>query len=512
MNLTKKSTRTILYMILILSFVVNILTFKNGHDWGGDFSGYIYQAKSLVEGTTAELVVADRYLIENSTTRVGGLLSPWGFPIALSPVYYFFGLNIYAMKVLISLFFGLSLLAVFLFFRDRLSNLQNLILVSILAFNPWFFEFKDNLLSDIPFLFFSLISLLLIKEFVISKKVWVNRPVSYLAIGAVIFASYSIRSVGLVLLPVLLTVQYIQSRSSLSKRGSLLKEWFNYLPYIIFIILTISTAMVFPENSIGLYLDNLSGTDFSRIFPDIIYLSLLPSRFFSFLHLNMNAYGLSFNKFSLVAYNLIVFVTVFGMIRNRKKDYLLILYILFTIPVLLLFSNRQGLRLLIPLLPFFIYFLIAGLSQLSLSLNFSDKYAPLTMKMDILAGSALVLISIFYISFGSYQNIVFNRSEVIEGPYMPDSIGLFDYIRTRTDKDDAIIFFKPMVLTLYTGRKSALIRDIEDISRSSARYAAYRKRDLRHGGQTVQGLRDDFGCVFENETFILCASKKKPGR
>jgi len=41
----------------------------------------------------------------------------------------------------------------------------------------------ENVLSDIPYFFFSLFSLLLIQKFVIMKKIWINRFVSFFLIG-----------------------------------------------------------------------------------------------------------------------------------------------------------------------------------------------------------------------------------------------------------------------------------------------------------------------------------------
>ena len=160
LNLNNKTTYAILLLLLSLVFVVNIATFKNGHNWeNSDFVAYISLARSLVDGTVDELVSHDKFIAANSPKEIGTIAAPWGYPIILSPFYYVFGPNIYVMKVVTNLFFVLSLLVVFLLFQERLKNLDNLLLIAILACNHWFFDFKDNILSDIPFLFFSLFSL-----------------------------------------------------------------------------------------------------------------------------------------------------------------------------------------------------------------------------------------------------------------------------------------------------------------------------------------------------------------
>jgi hypothetical protein len=507
MNLSNKNTSIILFIILTLSFILNITTFKNGHNWGGDFSVYINQARSMVEGTVNDLVNIEKYLVENSTNNVGTILGSWGFAFLLSPVYYFFGLNIFAMKVLVSLFFVLSLCTVFLCFKDRLSNLQNLLLVSIIAFNTWFFDFKDNVLTDIPFLFFSLFTLFLINKFIIKKDIWINKLLSYSILGLFLFLSYYVRSAGLVLLPTLLIVQYVEGNFSSKKNVAILLDKFNYVPYIIFLILAFIISRILPGGGDATYLDILLNKNFGKILSDILYLTVLPSRSFPFLFINMNAYGLSYNKFSLVLYSIILLLVIFGMIKNAKKDYMYIFYAFFTFLVLLTFSQRQGFRLIIPIFPFFLYFLIIGLSKVNLSFTISDKYNSFKINADSVFSCALILISLFYISHASYQNITFNKTNVIEGPYTPDSIGLFNFIKTNTKENDAIIFNKPRVVSLYTNRKSAYIRQADDILNSNANYIAFNKKNIAFSIK-ARYLRENLDCVFENETFLLCSLNK----
>ncbi|MCK5506563.1 MAG: hypothetical protein KAJ10_15475, partial [Thermodesulfovibrionia bacterium] len=115
MNLSDRKAFIILAILLLFILVVNIITFKQDHNWNNvDFAGYILCAKSIVDGTVNELDLFDKFLSDNSTKDTGVIISKWGFPLLLSPVYYFWGLDIYAMKIFVSLFFPLSLWMVFL--------------------------------------------------------------------------------------------------------------------------------------------------------------------------------------------------------------------------------------------------------------------------------------------------------------------------------------------------------------------------------------------------------------
>ena len=59
-------------------------------------------------------------------------------------------------------FYAGFLVCLYFLVRDRLNQIESLLLVSLFAFNPLLLEFLDQILSDIPFLFFSTLSLVLI--------------------------------------------------------------------------------------------------------------------------------------------------------------------------------------------------------------------------------------------------------------------------------------------------------------------------------------------------------------
>jgi hypothetical protein len=516
-DLNKKTTCSILFVLLSLCFLIDIATFKNGHNWeNSDFVGYISQAKSLLEGTIDDLISHDKFMLENSTKETGAIMGPWVYPILLSPFYYIFGPNIYVMKVVTNLFFILSLIVVFLLFQERLRNVDNLLLIAILAFNPLIADFKDNVLSDIPFFFFSLFSLFLINRFIILNKIWINRFISFFLIGLLIFISYNIRSVGLVLLPTLMLVQYFKNRSPLMSKDSVFLNMYNYVPYIVFTVLFMAGLLIFPGSDIAsAYFNKLSDISMEGLIFDIKYYTVLPSRFFPFLFLKMHGYGFEYNKFSLVIYSVMLLFLFVGILKNFKKDYMYLIYMLITIPVIIFFSSRQGFRLLIPLFPFFLYFLFKGLSTVSLTMEIFNNRKPLKIGLVYFFCASLITISLVNISINSYKNIMFNRSGLIEGPYSEDSTGLFNYIKANTDKRDAIIFHEPRSMYLFADRKSFALNKgnfkFEQLLNSHAGYLACEKKDNPYK-LTPEDLRKDFNCPYENETYILCSLKNNPER
>jgi hypothetical protein len=518
MDLNNKKTYLTLFSIIFLVFAINMISFKNGHNWGDDFAEYIGLAKNIVDGTVDKFMSLHRYRIEHATLYVYSNDIYWGISFLLSPLFYFFGLDINVMKdihvikIYLFLFFPLSLFIVFLLFRDKLNNFQNLLLVAIIGFNPYFFDFKDSLDTDIPYFFFSLFSLFLIKRFIFLKKIWVNKYISYLFIGFVIFLSYFMRPIGIILLPTLLCAQFFQSRSSSkSVKDFIVSETYKFIPYVIFSIFMLASNWFLPGDVITGHGRMILGNSISTIFLNIKYYLCGFAIYLPYFSVTYNVFGFGYDKIHLILYTVILSMTALGMIHKIKDDYVYILYMLFNIIVLIIFPGRDK-RLLMPLFPFFIYFLLAGFSKISLSFALSRKYNFEKVNAAHIFAVGLILTSFLYISHETYKTIIFNRTEVIDGPYTPDSIELFNYIKENTKKDDAIIFHKPRALSLYTGRKSFAISHFDftpdKAYNSDAKYIVISKTKYTDFDIRYEDFQGGLACEFENKSFLLCDLKK----
>lgn len=128
----------------VLFVVVNGLTIKDGHNWGDDFAQYIRHAENIAEGKSyAGGIMLEKWVVV-----------PPGFPLLLAPLIKLFGLNFPVLKWLNVLFWQLYVIFVFLLVKERLGERTALGISLIFLTAPWFFVFKQNVLSDIPFLFF----------------------------------------------------------------------------------------------------------------------------------------------------------------------------------------------------------------------------------------------------------------------------------------------------------------------------------------------------------------------
>ena len=71
--------------IVLSALIICLCTLNYAHSWGGDFSAYIMQARSICQFSTGEFIENNRVTVEQSSTRVGPVAYPWGFPVMLVP-------------------------------------------------------------------------------------------------------------------------------------------------------------------------------------------------------------------------------------------------------------------------------------------------------------------------------------------------------------------------------------------------------------------------------------------
>jgi hypothetical protein len=70
----------------------------------------------------------------------------------LAPVVAILGLNLLALKVVLTLCYMAFLLAMFLLARNRLTDTESLLLTAVMAFNVTMLRAQNSLLADLPFL------------------------------------------------------------------------------------------------------------------------------------------------------------------------------------------------------------------------------------------------------------------------------------------------------------------------------------------------------------------------
>jgi len=332
-------------------------------------------------------------------------------------------------------------------------------------------SFTDQILSDLPFLLVSTASVLFMGRLIIEKRNLIYPVWDYILLGAIIAGAFLIRTNGILLLLTLAITQFIaltlklrrgdfsngqfskSLRNLFSDRDVFLKRLLiNLIPYASFFCIVLLWEMILPQIGVS-NLSTLSNISIDIIKHQLDYFIDLPAEFF----IGVPHYYLFY--FASIP------IAIAGIIRRYRSDYHIAVYIILTVALYILlpwWPSFPGLRYLFPILPFYCSFVITGLNIF--------QGGKTNIEREFRKWVCLIPILIVLTYFGIYSagnaclNIINNR-ETFFGPYTKESQNMFSFIRSNTEKESTIIFFKPRLMRMMTNRKSLMITKKQDITR-----------------------------------------------
>lgn len=399
-----------------------LLNIRPGHDWGDDFAAYIHHAKNIATGHP----YADIKFILNPFQWIAPRTYPPVFPFFLSFVYKFFGLNLFAMKALVILFWTGALGLLYLFLRTRLSPIMLFLLILIVGLHPFLVFFLNNILSEVPFLFFTLLSLYF-AEYLYSRKLdQKENTLFFCALGALMYLVYATRVVGIVLIPAIVVYDVF-------KYKRLHKETlFAILVFCFFAGL----QRVFGFGGAGQF----SLFDFS--------FAVMPERIMFYLD---TFYFLNTNEFEKFLFLIKIYLGIVGFyVAVRRGLSLGEFFIAAYLFVIFIYVPRcsvfDSIRYFIPVIPFYFYYIFLGAKKIV-------GVVHQKMSRAILAGFFIVIISMHataVMALNSQKGLDFT------GVLKQEAVDLFDYINKNTSPNDVLVFAKPRAITLFTGRPASV--------------------------------------------------------
>ncbi|HSL44275.1 MAG TPA: hypothetical protein VK897_12635 [Anaerolineales bacterium] len=420
--------RKALFPVLILiSLILGAATLRRGHEWGDDFAWYIMQAKSVVDTEMDEFMEQSVFTNTQSTTHLGPLAYPWGYPLILTPVYALKGINMLWLKLPALFFYAGFLICLYLLMRDRLTQVESLLIVALFAFNPLLLQFLDQILSDIPFLFFSTLSLFLM-----------TRParrgtLHYMLIGVAIFCTTFLRVTGVLLLGCFLIVEFFRLLSHRHDRVMVIEIITrSFIVGSVFVLLWIANLILFPSGGESYLSQYVGPLETARRFA--------PAYFHVFSDFFGEGTGWRF------LYYLLLFFFALGAWEKRKQEPIFLLFFILWMVIHVTYRYWQGPRYIFPLLPIFIYLTFEGMKAAVRKLP--AQYHATGQR--VFQGFWILLAGIFLLTsaFNAYANLQNNRE--INGPFDSYSLEVYDYIKEKTPEDSVVIFFKPRVMVMMT--------------------------------------------------------------
>ncbi len=422
-------------LILLVSGLLGFFTLTRGHPWWDDFAGYLMQAKSILTWTMNDFILDNTFTVQASSYPPGPVAYPWGFPLLLAPVYAVFGLNPLALKLVNLVFYAGFLLSMAFLARTRLAEVDALLLTGVLAFAPALLAANDLILSDIPFLAFSTLSLVLIDR--LPRQGWLAGVV----VGATIFMAFFLRTNGILLLAPLLTCLMI---SSWPNWQLVLKK--ACLPVLTFAILVALQVTLFPGGQSS-YFSHFSMFSPQRLLDNVLYYLWLPALIFDQIPGGM------------LLYRFILVFALFSLSQRLRRDAAMHTYGLLTVLLFIVWPERQGLRFIYPVLPFLF---IAAFDGMRLAVE-RLKANWQVRAQGVVGGfwGLLVIVSLGISAFSAYQITAGGRE--INGPFDLYSKQVYAFIREETPADSIIIFMRPRALRLFTDRDAFMTERCADL-------------------------------------------------
>jgi len=421
--------------LILLSTLLAFFLLTKDHDWGDDWASYLMQSIAITKGETQEFIQRNTFTMRASTHFIGPDAYPWGFPTLLAPLTLACGpLNIFCLKFINLIFFALFLWVFYALLARRLPPLESALLLAVFAFSPLLLKFEDILLSDIAFLFFSTLGLLLIVE---------RNTISPYLLGIVFFFAFFVRTNGILLVP---TLFLAQAFTYLQMHPRPVLDWKRVLtvgliPYFVFGLLTLANLILFPAGEAS-HLEHLSVLSLASLADNLSAYFAMPAYFFSDL------------PHADIIYGLLLPFILGGLVLNYKRDIHLVVYLFLSYALFIVWPDQQGIRFLFPLLPLLVYFAYRGMEAASFALT--ERHPRLGLWFTRVFW--LVIAAAFaWTSFGlARDNLAGGR-----GPYGnvfdPISLEMFEFIESDTPAESVIAFYKPRALRLFTGRDSLLV-------------------------------------------------------
>lgn len=422
---------------------------RGGHDWGGDFALYLLQADSLADGRPAELPGVVREMMRRGDNALGPHAYLWGYPALLAP---WFALGVdqpEPLKRFVGVFFvGAVVVCLALFRRRGEAPVVAVAAAALVAVHPVLLGFRDQLLSDFPYLFMSLLALLAIDG--VRDAMRSGRPPAALLLGAgaAVAVATAIRHNGALLGVVLGVVLVVESLGLARRAGwpGVARCW--ALAAVGIAAVTLPVFLLLPSTSDG-YLPFLGPPTREMLLDN--------------LAANLRTLGAFLGEWHPVAWGCLVVPAVgIGVAARLRRDYALVLYPLLTLGLYTVWAPSQGPRYLYGVAVPLVYFAVSGWSILAAVLL---RRAP--------AGVAHrpwgAVVAGIFAAFLAGQSLRDAQPGLAErttqpGPYTANAAAMFAHVEQHAAEDAWIAFFKPRVMYLQTGRRSFMTRDPERLS------------------------------------------------
>ncbi|MBK8502932.1 MAG: glycosyltransferase family 39 protein [Saprospiraceae bacterium] len=427
----------------------------------GDNAEYMIIAKSLVErGAVFRLEVP------NETPNA---LASIGLPLMLTPIYKLWGFDIIKMKLLI-LLLAISISFLLYRFYVRKQGFALALLLSLTAVtSPYLVGNSTDVMTETPYLFWSLITLLIIIKYQDSKLFeWKY----YFMVIAAIVMTYLTRAVGIGALGALLiflawNVSWIKLFSKEDRRATFASADFKKLFYIMLPLVVGAIGWQIWQQSKGIsqakiFFNTNIAEQFEYNFRSAIH--VLPQMLFREETFRFqNFYSSSVLSTLDLKYGVILGLMVLGLVQGLRQKKLIASYTLIIFIIIILASPTPAemviIRYLSILLPFIIYFTFIGADMVLSFLNRRFHFLSGTAFVKI--GTVLMLAQILFTNMrGNSINITLTTMG--NGPAYTDFVDVARWARNNLPDSAYVVSIKPRLFYVLSEKRGTRLSNIQE--------------------------------------------------
>lgn len=455
LHLNEDNRSTGVGFFLVVSSVLTIATvlvgglMSTGHNWGGDFAQYIAQADSIVAGEASQQIESSRQIIEKSSYEMGPYAYPWGLPLMLSPVVaWTAGVNLVALKVVGGVSFLGFLCSMAWLFRRRHSLPWLSVLLALFAVNWVVLEQTNHIGSDLPFLWFSTMALVLIQRLMERDRGWAMG----VGLGVIFGFSILLRFNGILLVAALAVGQLGKLLGPALYREKSVRslfDWRNWrevvgvsgmASYLVCLVVVAIVGFWLPAGG-GNHFAVLQKVNLSTVLQNIHYYIDLPQVL------------LPRGRHREVLYGILFALAIGGAMRAGRRDVVTIAYFAMTCGLYVVWPTQQGIRFLLPITPLFLSWALETIERFCRSSG--PAAGRRQNRMFLLIGAMIVLLLGLQSTAHLKANLQNNRYRPT-GPFTEESAQMFAFVEREVSADERVVFFKPRVMQLLIDRDGVL--------------------------------------------------------
>lgn len=478
--------------LLVVLAVVAALAARlrtNGLDWGDDWTLYVRQARSLLDGNIGQ-VIADNHVNVDNAARPGfsPYVYPWGWPLLLAPFVRLWGLDPARLKLI-----EVACLCGFLAFfhavivrrtapaGERAGRWLALAVVAAVGTSLAYLQHAGQLLSEYPYMLVAAATLWSLDRCRSDGPLDAARRAQLVTLGLLAAATFNVRREGAAMIVAIAATQLVEVRG----RWRTAHRRSVATPYVVFVVGVVGFQLLLPSVLAPSYPDAGLHQTWRK------------------LHGPFNAaFGtqLGFDHLAGFALVMVVAFVAGGIVLRLNEapadDIALVVFAVGSMVIVGMIPAVAD-RYLLAITPFAIYFAAQAIAGLPW---------PRHLGRWIATAAVGALVALHATDLPERMRLIdrVNAAGVQDGPLTASSTAAFDAVRTHTHQSDVVAFFKARALTLFTDRRAVQSIDLQVLRERSDFFLARRGSSFSQPFVTdEQAARMGWTAVWQDERWVL---------